>query len=60
MSAKAAYALQNIVDNVQNGRYRVNLDRVFRFDDTVEAHHFMEENRAKDKLVVSVSSPSLA
>jgi NADPH:quinone reductase-like Zn-dependent oxidoreductase len=32
----------------------VSIDRVFRFDEIVEAHRYMEENRAKGKLVVVV------
>jgi len=32
----------------------VNIDRVFHFNDIVEAHRYMEENRAKGKLVVVV------
>ena len=46
--------LQRIVDGIQSGRYRVNLDRVFRFDEIVEAHQYMEENKARGKLVVTV------
>ena len=44
--------LQQIVDGVTAGRYRVNLDRVFPFEKIVEAHRYMEENRATGKLVV--------
>ncbi|MBW8004380.1 MAG: zinc-binding dehydrogenase [candidate division NC10 bacterium] len=47
-------ALQQFVDGVVARRHRVNLDRVFRFDQIVEAHRYMEENRAKGKLVVLV------
>ena len=49
-----AGALQRIVDGVAAGRYRVNLDRVFHFSEIVEAHRYMEENRAQWKLVVVV------
>ncbi len=47
-------ALQAIVDGVAAGRYRPNLDRVWSFDEIVLAHRYMEENRAKGKLVVRV------
>ena len=47
-------ALQHIVDDVAAGRYRVSIDRVFHFNDIVEAHRYMEENRARGKLVVVV------
>lgn len=47
-------ALQQFVDGLAAGRTRVNLERVFRFDQIVDAHRYMEENRAKGKLVVLV------
>ena len=49
-------ALQEIVDGVAAGRYRVNLQRRFRFDEIVEAHRFMEGNRGSGKLVVVVDA----
>lgn len=51
---RSTAALQEIVDGVAVGRYRVNLQRRFRFDEIVEAHRFMEENRGSGKLVVTV------
>ncbi len=53
-AANSAQALQQIVDGVAAGRYRVSIDKVFHFNDIVEAHRYMEENRAKGKLVVVV------
>ncbi len=53
-AANSAQALQQIVDGVAAGRYRVNIDKVFHFNEIVEAHRYMEENRAKGKLVVVV------
>src|SRR5438270_7684201 len=53
-AANSATALQQIVDGVAAGRYRVSIDRVFHFHEIVEAHRYMEENRAKGKLVVVV------
>jgi NADPH:quinone reductase-like Zn-dependent oxidoreductase len=47
-------ALEQIVDGVAEGRYLVNLHKVFQLDENVEAHHYMEENRSKGKLVVVV------
>jgi NADPH:quinone reductase len=44
--------LQQIVDGVAAGRYHLNLDRVFAFEDIVAAHRYMEESRATGKLVV--------
>jgi NADPH:quinone reductase-like Zn-dependent oxidoreductase len=51
---KATGALQTIVDGVAAGRFRVDVDRVFAFEEIVEAHRTMEENRAQGKLVVRV------
>ena len=53
-AANSTQALQQIVDGVAAGRYRVSVDRVFHFNEIVEAHRYMEENRAKGKLVVVV------
>jgi NADPH:quinone reductase-like Zn-dependent oxidoreductase len=53
---RSTAALQGIVDGVTSGRYRVNPQRRFRFDEIVEAHRLMEENRASGKLVVVVDS----
>jgi NADPH:quinone reductase-like Zn-dependent oxidoreductase len=47
-----AAALTEIVEGVAAGRYRANVDRVFRLDDIVEAHRYMEDNRAIGKVVV--------
>lgn len=51
-AATSTEALQRIVDGVEAGRYAVSIDRVFRFDQIVEAHRYMEGNHAKGKLVV--------
>ena len=53
-AANSTQALQQIVDGVAAGRYRVSVDRVFHFKEIAEAHRYMEENRAKGKLVVVV------
>lgn len=46
--------LQEIVEGVAAGRLRPNLDKVFRFEEIVAAHRYMEENRATGKVVVMV------
>ena len=53
-AANSTKALEQIVDRVAMGRYHVNLDKVFHFDEIVDAHHYMEKNRSKGKLVVVV------
>jgi NADPH:quinone reductase len=49
-----ATPLQQFVDRVVAGEIRVNVDRVFQFDDIVAAHHYMESNLATGKVVVYV------
>lgn len=51
---RSTAALQEIVDGVAAGRYRARIERRFGFDEIVEAHRFMEENRGSGKLVVVV------
>jgi NADPH:quinone reductase-like Zn-dependent oxidoreductase len=45
-------ALQRVVDQVEAGVYRPNLDRVFDLGDIVTAHRYMENNQATGKLVM--------
>ena len=54
VAANSAKALEHIVDGISKGRYHVRIDKVFRFDEIVEAHIYMEENRLKGKLVIKV------
>jgi NADPH:quinone reductase len=51
---RSTAALQEIADGVAAGRWRATVERRFRFDEIVEAHRFMEENRGSGKLVVVV------
>jgi NADPH:quinone reductase-like Zn-dependent oxidoreductase len=53
-AANSTNALQRIVRDVEDERLPLNLDRVFRFDEIIEAHRYMEDNRATGKLVVSL------
>ena len=50
--ADYAGAMQDIVTGVEDGRYNPALHKVFGFDEIVEAHRYMEANRALGKLVV--------
>ncbi|MFE9583183.1 zinc-binding dehydrogenase [Nocardia sp. NPDC006044] len=50
-----AAVLQRIVDEVEAGRYRPNIDQVFGLADIVAAHRYMENNQATGKLVVTPS-----
>jgi NADPH:quinone reductase-like Zn-dependent oxidoreductase len=44
--------LDELVEQVAAGRLRIQVGRVFKLDDMVEAHRCMEENRAGGKIVV--------
>jgi NADPH:quinone reductase-like Zn-dependent oxidoreductase len=50
--SRGAPALQRIIEQVEAGVYRPNIDRVFGLDDIVAAHRFMENDQATGKLVV--------
>ena len=52
--ATASAPLQSIVEGVEQKHYDAHSDRVFPFDQIVEAHRYMEENLATGKLVVRV------
>ncbi|WP_280256887.1 zinc-binding dehydrogenase [Nocardia wallacei] len=45
-------ALQRIIDEVEAGTYRPDVDRVFGLEDIVAAHRYMEADRATGKVVV--------
>jgi NADPH:quinone reductase-like Zn-dependent oxidoreductase len=44
--------LEELAGRVVAGTLRIQVGRVFRLDEIVEAHRCMEENRAGGKLVV--------
>ena len=46
--------LDELVEQVAAGTLRVQVGRVFKLDDIVEAHRFMEENQAGGKIVALV------
>ncbi len=46
--------LQDFIDAIADGKISLNIDKVFRFDQIVEAHTYMESNMAKGKLVVEI------
>ena len=47
-------ALQAYLAGLEDGTYRMPLDRVFAFDDIQEAHAYMEANAATGKIVVTL------
>ncbi len=44
--------LQEFIDALQTGAIKLNIDKIFSLDQIVEAHQYMESNRASGKLVV--------
>ena len=44
--------LDELVEQVAAGTLQVQVGRVFKLDDIVEAHRCMEENKAGGKIVV--------
>lgn len=47
-----AHLLQDFLDNIAADKLKLQIDRIFRLEDIVEAHRHMEENKASGKLVV--------
>lgn len=47
-----AELLQEFVNYVEEGKLKINIDRVFHLEEIVEAHTYMEANKASGKLVV--------
>ncbi|MDW7691460.1 zinc-binding alcohol dehydrogenase family protein [Flammeovirgaceae bacterium SG7u.111] len=46
--------LQEFIDEVANGQVSLNIDKVFTLSEVAEAHQYMEDNKAKGKVVVEV------
>ena len=44
--------LQDFIDDVEKGKIQLNIDKVFQLDEVAKAHHHMEDNKAKGKIVV--------
>ncbi len=47
-------SLQEFIDAVESGDIRITIDRIFKLDQIVEAHQYMESNQAKGKIVVEI------
>lgn len=43
---------QSFIDDVETGKIKLNISRVFTLDEIVEAHNLMESNAAAGKIVV--------
>ena len=46
--------LQEFIDEVKKGTVNLNIDRVFNLAEIPQAHQYMEDNKAKGKVVVKM------
>ena len=46
--------LQEFIDQIESNSLKIKIDKVFDLDQIVEAHAYMESNRASGKLVVKI------
>ncbi len=46
--------LQDFIDQIANGTIKLNIDKVFGLDEVAHAHQYMEDNKAKGKIVVKI------
>ncbi len=46
--------LQEFIDEVEKENIKLNIDTVFNIDQVAEAHQYMEDNKARGKLVVTI------
>ena len=44
--------LQGFIDDVEEEKLKLNIDRIFQLGEVAAAHQYMEDNRAKGKVVV--------
>ena len=52
-SRRSKAFLQDFIDEVEKGNIKLNIDSVLGLDQIVEAHQYMEDNKAKGKIVVT-------
>ena len=46
--------LQDFINEVEKGSIQLNIDKVFQLSNVSDAHQYMEDNKAKGKVVVNV------
>lgn len=46
--------LQEFIDEVEKGNIKLNIDKVFQLSEVANAHQYMEDNRAKGKVIVKI------
>ena len=45
-------SLQDFIDKVESDQIKLNIDSIYSLDQVAEAHQYMEDNKAKGKVVV--------
>lgn len=46
--------LQEFIDEVEKGNIKLNIDKVFQLSEVANAHQYMEDSRAKGKVIVKI------
>ena len=46
--------LQDFIDDVEKGKIKLNIDRVFQLSEVAIAHKYMEDNKARGKIIVKI------
>lgn len=46
--------LQDFIDDIEDRVIKLNIDKVFRLNEVAAAHQYMEDNKAKGKIVVKI------
>lgn len=46
--------LQEFILEVENGNIKLNIDKVFQLDEVAYAHQYMEDNKARGKVIVKI------
>lgn len=45
---------QTVIEEVEKGGIQLTIDTVYKLDQVAEAHQYMEDNKARGKIVVTV------
>ncbi len=46
--------LQEFINEVEGENIHLNIDRIFKLEEVAAAHQYMEDNKAKGKIVVEI------
>lgn len=52
--------LQEFIDDIEKGSIKLNIDKVFPLKELVNAHQYMEDNKAKEKIMVEIGATALS